>query len=103
MTATGASTAVPIGQYALQLGTDSGSFAQFEPVGEDENAAALAAALDKRGERNHTLVDASEHVNTSATQVGGKSGKRPKVPKEIPDFWWEDLKFVEKQRALTPA
>jgi hypothetical protein len=35
--------------------------------------------------------------------LGGKSGKRPKVPETIPDRWWEDLKFVEKQRALTPA
>ena len=33
--------------------------------------------------------------------LGGKEpDKRPDVPQKIPDFWWEDLTFVQEQRKL---
>ncbi len=32
--------------------------------------------------------------------AGQDANSRPDAPEKIPDFWWEDVKFVQEQRAL---
>ena len=46
MTAPADPGSVRVGAYSLEVATLGGSFAQFEPEPEDENAGALEAALE---------------------------------------------------------
>ena len=45
-----AAASVRIGGYSLEVGTQAGSFARFEPEQESENAQELAAALEEEPE-----------------------------------------------------
>lgn len=64
-----ASTSVRVGAYALEVGTPSGSFAQFEAASETENARALAAAIAAEPTGPSRPVAAAEAFNESAAVV----------------------------------
>ena len=59
-------TSVRVGAYAIEVGTPSGSFAQFEAANEKANARALAAALAAEPSRP---VPAAEAFNESAAAI----------------------------------
>jgi Tetratricopeptide repeat len=71
MTAAPVTNPVRVGTYALEVGADSGSFAQFESKLEEENAQALTAALADRQEER-TLVATVEQLDESTTAVTNK-------------------------------
>jgi tetratricopeptide (TPR) repeat protein len=60
---------VRVGSYALEVGTRSGSFAQFDAANEKENARALAEALAAEPSRPSRPVAAAEAFNASAAGV----------------------------------
>jgi hypothetical protein len=64
--------AIRVGGYALEIGTDSASFAQFDSEPENDQARALGAALDQAQEGEPALVRAIEELNESATAVAKK-------------------------------
>src|SRR5919204_6264670 len=64
-----ASVSVRIGGYSLEVGTNAGSFAQFEPERESENARELEAALADEREERPTAVAAVEELHESAAAV----------------------------------
>jgi hypothetical protein len=67
-----AATSVRIGGYSLEVGTHAGSFAQFEPEQESENAEELAAALEAEPEEHPAAVAAIEEFEESAEAVTGR-------------------------------
>jgi Tetratricopeptide repeat/Divergent InlB B-repeat domain len=72
VTATPISGAVPLGDYTLEVGIDSASFAQFESKPENKQARALGAALEKEREDDSALVRNVEELNQTATVVTKK-------------------------------
>ncbi len=60
---------VRIGGYSLEVGTQNGSFAQFEPEQETTNAPLLKAALAEAPEERQTAVAAVEEFQESAAAV----------------------------------
>jgi hypothetical protein len=71
MTAAPAAGVIRVGAYALEVGADAGSFAQFETEREAENAQALAAALAER-EEEATVTAAVEQLDATAEAVTTK-------------------------------
>jgi hypothetical protein len=74
MTTAPVTSVVRVGAYALEVGADSGSFAQFESKREEENAQALTAAFAEKQEER-TLVAAVEQVDETAAAVTNKIGR----------------------------
>ncbi|MGH3024092.1 MAG: Ig-like domain-containing protein [Gaiellaceae bacterium] len=64
-----ASASVRVGAYTLEIGTQAGSFAQFDAASETENAQALAAALAAESSTLSRPVAAAEAFNDSAAAV----------------------------------
>ena len=60
---------VRVGGYALEVGTRVGSFAQFEPKREEENARALAAALAQARDEGRTPVGVIDELQEHAAAV----------------------------------
>ena len=60
---------VRVGGYALEVGTETGSFAQFERESEKEHARALGEALAEKPDEPLTLVDAVVEVEDTADTV----------------------------------
>jgi len=75
MTVARLSAAVRVGGYALEVGTDSASFARFESEAENENAQALGAALAEEPDGKPTFVGEVEEFNQSAEAVTGRVEK----------------------------
>jgi hypothetical protein len=71
MTPATVTSTVRVGAYALEVGADSGSFAQFESEREEVNAQTLGAALTEEQEEP-TFVAAVEELNESASAVTNK-------------------------------
>lgn len=67
--------AVRIGAYADDVGSGTGSFAQFEGEFEHENASALAAALDEVPNTRPRPVAAIEEFQETADEVTGRIEK----------------------------
>jgi hypothetical protein len=72
LVATAPSGSVRVGVYSLDVGSRSGSFAQYEPEDERKNASALASALDTEGDDRPKPVAAIEEFQESADAVTGK-------------------------------
>lgn len=72
------------------------------PKAAPEKIPEWAWEIRKRFERNerHKGMTDGEQKWIVWFLAGRDPKKRPDVPEKIPDFWLEDLKFVEKQRAL---
>ena len=66
------SATVPIGGYSLEVATRSGSFAQFEPARETDNARALKEALAEESDRPPAVAVAVEDFEESASEVTGR-------------------------------
>ncbi len=70
---------IRIGAYSLEVGGHSGSFAQFEPEEERENARALAAALKEEPDERPVVVGAIEDFQESADAVTGRIEQADKL------------------------
>lgn len=66
---------VRIGAYSADVGGRSGSFAQFEPETENENASAVAGALDEKPDERPRPVAAIEEFQETADAVTGRIEK----------------------------
>jgi len=79
------SASVRIGAYSLEVGSTSGSFAQFEPQGEHENANDLAAALEQEPDERPTVVAAIEEFEETADAVTGRIEQADKLLRTAAD------------------
>ncbi|TML33705.1 MAG: tetratricopeptide repeat protein [Actinobacteria bacterium] len=79
MTAPADSGSVRVGAYSLEVATLGGSFAQFEPEPEDENAGALEAALEAEAGRPQAAVAAVEQFEETADAVTGRIEQADKL------------------------
>ena len=69
VTPLGPSASVRVGGYSLEVGTHAGSFAQFEPAQETDNADKLKAVLAEEPDEQPTMVAAVEEFEESAGAV----------------------------------
>ena len=72
MTTFPGSASVPVGEYSLEVATHAGSFAQFDPEQESENAEELRTALADESEQPPAVVGAIEEFEESADAVTGR-------------------------------
>jgi chitodextrinase len=72
-------SSVQIGAYSLEVATVGGSFAQFEPEPESENAEALEAALEDEAGKPPAAVAALEQFEESADEVTGRIEQADKL------------------------
>ena len=72
MTTFPGSASVPVGEYSLEVATHAGSFAQFDPEQESENAEELRTALANESEQPPAVVGVIEEFEESADAVTGR-------------------------------
>src|SRR5262245_23365969 len=72
MTTTPSSGVVALGDYALEVGIHSASFARFESEPERKQALALGTAMAKEQDDDSSLVRNVEELNETATAVTKK-------------------------------
>jgi chitodextrinase len=79
MTAPARLGSVGVGAYSLEVATLGGSFAQFEPEQEAENARALEAALEEEPRKPPAAVAALEQFEETADAVTGRIEQADKL------------------------
>lgn len=72
-------SAVRVGAYSLEVATLGGSFAQFEPEPESQNAQALEAALEEEAGKPPAAIVAFEQLEETAEDVTGRVEQADKL------------------------
>ena len=88
---------VRVGAYTLEVGTTAGSFAQFEPAKERENAQALAASLAAEPSRPGRPVAAVESFNESAAAVTKRAEQADDLFRAAVEGRLDDLRIVNAE------